>query len=147
MSKLSTGELKRLIVEEWMTDEVMETVKQQYGLDKAFRKDDERARSYYSQFDLTSLDQVDMFFIKEMRIPQNWLRDHKEKLDDLGDYEDFDIAGKINEALFAEHKHKGAGCWNRIFIPRHGQLCDSFRLEIITDPSDEKVVMWTLIVD
>lgn len=155
MAKLNSKELKRLIAEEWMTDEVVEEFRATYGL-----TDDDIARRGDASGDWENLSEVNMkglgltdpdlvraFFYEELRTPAHWIRDHKEKLNNLDDYGSIDAAGYIDEELFAKHGHEGAGCWNRIFLPRKDCLADNFRLEIITDPDDKKIVMWTLIVD
>ena len=63
-------------------------------------------------------------------------------------YPDHDDMFGYDEAL-AKELHKAGKlkkCWHREFNPKN-DLADNYRLEVLTDPDDTKIVVWQIITD
>ena len=146
---LGSNGVRELIATEWMTDEVVDHVRGQYSLSRdglhLCDEDD------YGQFGLESPDQVEHFFSREMKTPEHWEMVEESWINDLYGYDDWDVAGHVNEKLFAEFAHRELKahdrCCLRVFEPRKDRIRDNFRLEVVTSPCDEEVITWSLIVD
>ncbi len=63
-------------------------------------------------------------------------------------YPDHDHLYEYDEQLAKDlHNNKIlVKCWHRVFYPKN-DLADNYRLEVLTDPDDEKVVVWQVITD
>lgn len=91
--------------------------------------------------------------------PKQWKRAMKHRLNDvdLFFYEDgkgiikfnIDCMGAADESLvkLCADETYAERCWRRMFVPANPQLSDSYRLEVVTTPDDDKVIGYSFVID
>lgn len=138
--KLSTSQLVKIFVP-WISDPVIISKVMKYYCD------DEDMKEHYaeelgcepSQFK----NKMTMMWTKT----SNWKRQDKYKIDNhqAADWSAnycIDFAGQQ-----IDKNSITANCIERIFCNNKDPFSDNFRIEILTDPTDTKVLAWNLIVD
>lgn len=157
--KLSTSAIKDLIMQWLSTPEAKKALSWHYvhDVDNAYRQSsqqeiDEVAADLGLSSGLSAI-QVNDFIVRELTDGSKWKRSTKRKIDFDKSPEDIfyiDLIGFLDEPLIKELTQSSSNdkiCWFREFLPKHENLADNFRLEVITTLADDKIIGWTITVD
>jgi hypothetical protein len=151
MAKITTKELKNNIVQWIKREEIYNDLKEYY----------------YGCGEFSKSNCFDDVMFKRLSDPKNWLRDHKSKLKDDNDTYSFDVLifkdgnknvfacdidGDFDQVLVdfysdPVNKNLRKKLTIRTFVHSYRLYYPDYRVEVLTDHNDEKIVGWCFTCD